>query len=150
MVGTCGNVYKEEEMPAEFEPIRILPITEEDKKRVKKEDTSSTKNHYVIPFRLSAEPPQGWPEIFAGVWKASGGGVQAWLKGEELRLVCPLENVSNVLPVLKSAVASANERHQNLLNKKAAEEADARKREEEAKQAEGRAIDAALDKLDFS
>jgi hypothetical protein len=137
-------------MLAKFEPIRILPITEEDKKKVKKEDSSSTKDYYVVPFRLSAEPPRGWPEIFAEVWKASGGGVQAWLNGRELRLVCPLENVSDMLPLLKSAAASANERHQNLLNKKAAEEAEAKKKEEEAKQAEKRAIDAALDKLDFS
>lgn len=132
---------------SKFEPIKLLPITEEAKKKLKK---LPGRTEYDIPFPLSATPPIGWEPIFKSRWEQIGGGVNVWLEGATLHLTCDLENVATVVKVIKQAIDAANKSTQYKIDEELRRQEEGRKRLGEERANELRAINEALDKIDYS
>lgn len=132
-----------------FKHLKILPLADKERRRLKESAHSETKL-YTIPFSLSAQPPPGWPEIFNLEWYQLGSQVPVRLQKEVLQLTCTLATLPSVFNNLKSAVARANEKYETKLRQEADERAATRLREQETKRTAEHAVDAALDKLDYS
>jgi hypothetical protein len=132
---------------SKFEPIKLLPVTEEAKKKLKQRPGFT---EHSIPFPLSSTPPHQWISPFERKWKEIGGGVNVWFDGGTLNLVCDLENVANVVEVIKQAIAQASHYTQHLIDEEARKAEEGRKRAQEADGERMRVINEALDKIDYS
>jgi hypothetical protein len=64
-------------------------------------------DRYFIPFRLSDTPPNGWTRKFRKYWTTKQKA-SVLFNDNELRLISRLNDVENILPSLKNAVALAN------------------------------------------
>lgn len=132
-----------------FKHLKILPLAERERRRLKESAHSETKL-YTIPFSLSAQPPHGWSEIFNLAWYQLSNQVPVRLHKDVLQLTCTLDLLPSVFNNLKAAVAAANERYETKLRRDADELAATRLRQQETKRTAEHAVDAALDKLDYS
>ncbi|HEX8423321.1 MAG TPA: hypothetical protein VF634_07915 [Pyrinomonadaceae bacterium] len=132
-----------------FKHLKILPLADKERRRLKESAHSETKL-YTIPFSLSAQPPPGWPEIFNLEWYQLSGQVPVRLQRDVLQLTCTLDALPSVFNNLKTAVAQANEKYETKLRRDADEQAAMRLREQQTKRSAEHAVDAALDKLDYS
>ena len=112
-----------------FSPIEIVPPYDVHKNRVRK---LTFRNRYLIPFRLSDTPPKAWTRMFRKNWTTKQKAAVVF-KESELRLVSKLNDVENIFPGLKDAVARANAEYVKFLeqvqakNRQAAEAAKARR-----------------------
>jgi patatin-related protein len=107
-----------------FNPIEIVPPYDVNKDRVRKLTLS---NRYVIPFRLSDIPPKGWKRLFWKKWTTKQKSSVVFNENE-LRLISRLNEVENIFPGLKKAVAMANSDYLESLK-----QAEAKKRQSEEK-----------------
>jgi hypothetical protein len=136
-------------LSGKFKHLKILPLSEKERKRLKESAHSETKL-YIIPFSLSAQPPPGWPEIFNLAWYQLSGRVPVRLDKNVLQLTCTLDSLPSVFNSLKAAVSATNEKYEAKLRQDADEQAATRLRQQETKRTAEHAVDAALDKLDYS
>ena len=113
--------------PPSFKSIEILPTLAEDKRKVR----SRSRDRFLIPFRLSATPPQEWVRMFHRNWKGMNQKNVA-LKESELRLVCTLAEVETIFPNLKRVVGNTNDEYQGFVEQ-ARQKAETKKREAEEK-----------------
>lgn len=132
-----------------FKHLKILPLADKERRKLKESAQNETKL-YTIPFSLSAQPPPGWPEIFKLAWYQLSNHVPVRLDKQVLQLTCTLDGLPSVFNSLKAAVAATNEKYEAKLRQDADEQAAARLRQQQTKQAAEHALDAALDKLDYS
>jgi hypothetical protein len=132
-----------------FKHLKILPLADKERRRLKESAHSETKL-YTIPFTLSAQPPSGWPEIFKLAWYQLSSHVPARLDKNVLQLTCALDILPSVFDSLKAAVAATNEKYEAKLRQDADEQSATRLRQQESKRTAEHAVDAALDKLDYS
>ncbi len=137
-------------MTEEFVPIKVTGC---DESKVRK--ASSSKVRYVVPFSLSAKPPQDWEDIFDDVWRAqrklsSAPKAQAYLRKGVMVVECGLEDVKNAFPNLRVSMEAANETYLAQLRQKAEKNEKKKRKREEERLAERLAIKEALEGLDFS
>ena len=90
-----------------FTPIEIVPPYDVNKNRVRKRKMS---NRYLLPFRLSDTPPDGWTRVFRKQW-TTNQKASVVFDANELRLICGLEDVEKIFPGLKNAVTLANKEY---------------------------------------
>ena len=136
-------------LSGKFKPLKILPLADKERKRLK-ESAHSEPKLYTIPFSLSASPPSGWPELFKLAWYQLGGNVPARLNQNVLQLTCTLESLPAIFNTLKAAIAATNEKYEAKLRRDVDEQTATRLRQQETKRTAEHAVDAALDKLDYS
>jgi len=132
-----------------FKHLKILPLADKERRKLKESAHSETKL-YTIPFTLSAQPPSGWPEIFKLAWYQQSSHIPVRLDKSVLQLTCTLDALPSIFNNLKAAVAAANEKYEAKLRQDADAEAATRLRQQETKRTAEHAVDAALDKLDYS
>ena len=137
-------------MTVDFVPIKVTAC---DESKVRK--ASSSKARYVLPFSLSANPPNDWEDIFDDVWRShrkrsSIPKAQAYVRKGEIVMECELGDVKNCFPNLRVSIEATNEEYLEQLKLKAQKNEKKRRKLEEEKLAERRAIKEALDGLDFS
>jgi len=132
-----------------FEPIRILPFTWRQKRRLIKK-AALPAQAYNFPFNLSARPPAKWLEFFQTAWyQQQGGGEMPLVRRRTISVVCAVGDLQVTLSTLKLVVASANEKYGGLVRRQAeAEEAEKSKKQDAKSRAE-REVGEALDKLKF-
>jgi patatin-related protein len=87
-----------------FNPIEFVPPYDVNKERVRKLTFS---DRYVIPFRLSDVPPKDWKRMFRKNW-TTNHKASVVFDENELRLISRLNDVENIFPGLKKAVALTN------------------------------------------
>src|SRR5215211_7828535 len=101
-----------------FEPIRILPFTWRQKRRLIKAAADPARA-YSFPFNLSSRPPDRWVEFFQTAWyQQRGGGEIPRLEGRTITAACILDDLQNTLSTLKLVVASANEKYGELVRRR--------------------------------
>lgn len=137
-------------MTEDFVPIRVTACDED---KVRK--ASSSKARYVVPFLLTAKPPQDWEDIFDDVWRShrkrsSTPKAQAYVRKGEIVIECGLDDVKNAFPDLRASMEAANEKYLEQLRQKAEKNEKKKRKREEEKLAERSAIREALAGLDFS
>jgi hypothetical protein len=132
-----------------FEPIRILPFTWREKRRLIRAAAVPARA-YSFPFNLSSRPPAKWVEFFQTAWYQQQGGSEfPEFKGRTITAVSTLADLQNTLSILKLVVTSANEKYGALVRQRVeAEEAEKMKKEEISTKAE-REMGDALSKLKF-
>jgi len=130
-----------------LEGFENISITGVDRDRTYKPDPS--KLLYNVYFELSDYPPQEWVEIFDAerqfprhtMWR------RAWIEGRYIVVYCVPEEVGKYhLRDIKQDVETCNERYREYLQREAIHQARQAQREAE----EERALEEALDNLDFS
>jgi hypothetical protein len=140
--------------PVQFTPIRLKPPSPADKNRIQKSSTNKT--NYTIIFPFSSKPPQGWDRMFREALDSPEGQPvqtprpQVFVHEQELRIICSLEEIPAYFLKLKAAVSAANQNYLLSLQQKVDAEEIRLRNEEELKSPEQRAIDRALDMLDYS
>lgn len=95
--------------PPAFESIEILPTSADDKNRVRKRLLGA---RYIIPFRLSAVPPQGWVKMFRQKWKAMSQR-KGRVTGHELSFVCTPAEMEAIFADVKATLAATNMGYQD-------------------------------------
>ncbi len=115
-----------------FNPIEIVPPYDVNKDRVRKLTLS---DRYVIPFRLSDTPPKGWTRLFWRKWTTKQKASVAFTENE-LRLTSGLNDVANIFPGLKNAIAMANDDYRKFLEQAGAKQRQAEEKAKEKKDKE--------------
>ena len=137
-------------MSVDFMPIKLTAC---DENKVRK--ASSSKARYVVPFSLSAKPPSDWEDIFDDLWRShrkrsSTLKAQAYVRKGEMVIDCALGDIKDSFPNLRASIEVANEKLLEQLKQKAEKTEKKRRKHEEEKLTEKRAIKEALEGLDFS
>lgn len=133
-----------------FEPIRILPFTWRQKRRLIRAAAAPAREAYSFPFNLSSKPPARWVEFFQTAWYQQQGGSEfPEVKGRTIKAVSTPADLQNTLSILKLVVTTANEKYGALIRQQAeAEEAEKMEKEDVRSKAE-REMSDALHKLKF-
>jgi len=132
-----------------FEPIRILPFTWRQKRRLIKAAADPARA-YSFPFNLSSRPPDRWVEFFQTAWyQQRGGGEIPRLEGRTITAACILDDLQNTLSTLKLVVASANEKYGELVRRRVEAEETRKVLKEGVKSKAEREMGDALNKLKF-
>ena len=140
--------------PIQFTPIKIKQPTASDKKRIQKSTTG--KNSYTIIFPFSSRPPHGWDKMFRDILdsqvekSAQSPRLLAFVHEQELRIICSLEEIESNFSYIKAAVEATNKKYLQFLQQKSDDEETRLRKDQELKSPEERAIDKALDMLDYS
>lgn len=131
------------EVLVEFEDIKIIGV---DKNKSYRPDPK--KLLYNVYFKLSAEPPLEWVQIFEEerrfprhtMWR------RAWIEGQYIIVHCCLDEITKIhFKDIKQDVINTNQKYREYLHKQVLELERKRKREEK----EQKEIDKVLDGLDF-
>ena len=132
-----------------FEPIRILPFTWRQKRRLIR-TAAVPAQAYSFPFNLSSRPSAKWVEFFQTAWYQQQGGSEfPQVKGRTITAASTLDGLQKTLSILKLVVTSANEKYGALIRQRIeAEEAERMKKEDIRTKAE-REMGDALSKLKF-
>jgi hypothetical protein len=133
-----------------FEPIRILPFTWRQKRRLIKAAAVPARA-YSFPFNLSSRPPVKWVEFFQTAWyqQQGGGGEIPRLEGRTVIASCTLDGLQNTLSTLKLVVASANEKYGGLVRQRVEAEETRKILKEGVRSKAEREMGDALNKLKF-
>ena len=131
-----------------FEPIRILPFTWRQKRRLIRA-AAVPEEAYSFPFNLSSRPPAKWVEFFQIAWYQQGGGEIPLLKGRTVMASCAVADLQTTLSTLKLVVASANEKYGALVRQRVEAEETRKILNEGVKSKAEREMGDALNKLKF-
>ena len=142
-------LFRREKITYRFEPIRILPFTWRQKRRLIR-TAAVPAQAYSFPFNLSSKPPAKWVEFFQTAWyQQQGGGEIPRIKGRTVTAVSTVADLQTTLSILKLVAASANEKYGALIRQRVeAEEAERMEKEGIRSKAE-QEMDDALHKLKF-
>jgi hypothetical protein len=97
--------------------VRIVRLNTEKTRRI---DGSFT--GYQVYFELSGTPPLAWRDIFGREWNDLNPLQEAGIDGRFLVMHCPLQKIEIHLPVMKKAVAAANEAYKQYAQEQATEQ----------------------------
>lgn len=118
----------------DFKPIRLRGFRKRDMKDVQLcPDSEGLK--YIIPARLSAEPPIAWVSIFNEDWNTGEPNVRVKIHRDRIRFSSDLQNISSIWDRLSNVVDSTNENYSEELKKQQAE-VDRLEREERSRRDE--------------
>lgn len=126
-----------------FEDVKIISI---DKGKTYRPDPEKALFH--VYFKLSAEPPMEWVQIFKGerrfprhtMWR------HAWIDGQYIIVHCCLDEVKRIhFKDIKQDVTNTNQKYRSYLHQQAIEQEKKQQREE----AEHKKVDEALDGINF-
>ncbi len=136
-----------EPAPEELEGFQDIHLLDVDKEKTY--NPNPEKVLYNIYFRLSDHPPSEWVEIFEAerqfprhnMWR------KAWIEGKYVVVYCVPEEIKQYhLRDIKQDVETCNEKYRQYLHREAMQRA----REDQRETKEKKAIDSALDGLDFA
>jgi hypothetical protein len=136
---------------AKFVPVEILKPTAEDQQNAKAHSEDS--KVFDVFFRLSAQPTQEWAGIFSEVWEQRMRTApdhlraMAWIRGRQIGITSELDHLSELFRHMQSDVATTNQKYQAKLDEKANAEAEAKRKKEEAKLAQEKALSDAFKNL---
>src|SRR5262249_4219766 len=132
----------------DFVPIRVVGF---DENKIKRD--SAQKHRYLIPFILSAKPPQPWRSLFDETVQAlrdesPDQGLDAPTKKNNKVIESPPGDLSERFVSLKAAIEAANSKYLGLLQQKS-EKGDKKRKDKEEKKAEMKTVRDTLAGLDF-
>jgi hypothetical protein len=139
----------EEKMTAESNAITILPLNDAQLRSMIASVDSSDKM-YNFNFPLTDSPTQGWAATFSDLWHQEHQNASARISEDTVVLVCRIDELTQMFPILKDVVASTNEKQIEIIRGQAATEAAAQRTKLSAKQTAQAALSEALNQLNFS
>jgi hypothetical protein len=119
----------------DFKPIKLLRFRKRDMNEVQP-CPNSKGLHYIIPVRLSEEPPIAWVSIFNDDWNRAQPNLRTKIHRDRIRFSSNLQDIPAIWGRLSSVVNSTNEKYSNELRVQQAEidrleREDSNQREEE-------------------